>query len=147
MDNLRILQEHKRFGLRNGTLIERDKVEHAMRKISVDNSVLHYSLLLHDREYGHGALHWCVQGKRVKQELIEITPRGFGLWNNHFDNLETLFLGCSCNVSSELKPLIDSCCYHLEKQRARVCLRNLLWIQNIRKEKSNLDAKSGVKTV
>ena len=90
MDNLRLLQEHKRFGLCSGTVVDRTSVERAMMRVSADNTLLHYSLLLHEEQPGHGALHWCVSGKTVKQELIEVTPRGFSLWNNNFDSLDQL---------------------------------------------------------
>ncbi|CAE7482423.1 emb-5 [Symbiodinium sp. KB8] len=90
MDNLRLLQEHKRFGLRNGTLLEKTTVEQAMRQISSDNHMLHYTLLLNFDEPGHGDLLWCMQGRSVRHELIEITPRGFSLWKHNFDSLEQM---------------------------------------------------------
>ena len=90
MDNLRLLQEHKRYGLRNGTLLERKTVEHAMKQISSDNQMLHYTLLLNYDEPGHGDLLWCMQGRSVRRELIEITPRGFSLWKHNFGSLEQM---------------------------------------------------------
>ncbi|CAJ1336900.1 unnamed protein product [Effrenium voratum] len=90
MENLRLLQEHKRFGLQNGQIQDRKQVMQCMQSFSRDNLLLHYHFLLHDRAIGHGSLLWCCQGRNVKEELIQVTPRGYSLWGQPFTTLKAL---------------------------------------------------------
>lgn len=89
-DNLRLLQEHKRFGLKDGDYREKREVKDALRKFSTGNKLLHYCFLHNDEHPGHALLLWCVAGKPVREEFIEVTPFGFNLWCQKFTTLVEL---------------------------------------------------------
>ena len=90
MENLRAIQEHKYFGLKDGQITDKDQVAHGLVFLSEGNRMLHYRLLLHDQAAGHGLLLWCVQARGVKEELIEVFPDTFCLWGLHFKTLKDL---------------------------------------------------------
>eukprot|EP00930_Biecheleria_cincta_P033868 TRINITY_DN23440_c0_g1_i1.p1 TRINITY_DN23440_c0_g1~~TRINITY_DN23440_c0_g1_i1.p1 ORF type:complete len:2025 (+),score=362.66 TRINITY_DN23440_c0_g1_i1:63-6137(+) len=89
-DNLRLLQEHKRFGLKEGQYRDKEEVKAAMRKFSTGNKMLHYCFILNDEHPGHALLLWCVAGKPCREEFIEVTPFGFNLWCQKFSALGEL---------------------------------------------------------
>mmetsp|Transcript_95324 Transcript_95324/g.169249 ORF Transcript_95324/g.169249 Transcript_95324/m.169249 type:complete len:949 (+) Transcript_95324:3-2849(+) len=89
-DNLRTLQEHKRCGLREGTIMDLETVQDALKKFSQGNGLLHYNLLLDDKHVGHGLLLWCMKGKKVRKEFIEISPEGFSLWGRPAEDLSEM---------------------------------------------------------
>eukprot|EP00931_Biecheleriopsis_adriatica_P115117 TRINITY_DN90956_c0_g1_i1.p1 TRINITY_DN90956_c0_g1~~TRINITY_DN90956_c0_g1_i1.p1 ORF type:complete len:1956 (+),score=491.78 TRINITY_DN90956_c0_g1_i1:121-5988(+) len=89
-DNLRILQEHPRYGVQEGNITKRDEVRECMKKFSAGNSLLHISFLTHHAKPGHGVLLWTVRGREPREEFIEVTPEGYKLWLYGFSNLNEL---------------------------------------------------------
>jgi len=93
MDNLKILQEHPRFGLHStvASVTNKADVISNLEKFSKDNyRMLMYSLILHPNRPGQGMLLWTTGGMRVKEELLEVRPRGFALWGKQFEKLPQL---------------------------------------------------------
>jgi len=91
MDNLRLFQEHKRFGLSVGMETRKHKVEDVLSNFSKKRPTdLHYTFLLHDKFPGHGLMLWALGGRKVRQELIEVMPEGFKLWGNTHARLSSL---------------------------------------------------------
>jgi len=91
MENLRLLREHPRFGLRNGETTDRFEVRGAIARFSRDDrKLLHYSLLLNTVLVGHGLLVWALGGQKPREEFIEVHPYAFSLWGKPFDKLTSL---------------------------------------------------------
>lgn len=91
MDNLRLLREHPRYGLRNGDITDKDEVWAALFRFSKeDRKLLHYALLANKKAVGHGLLLWALGGQKPREEFIEVHPQGFSLWGKPFDKLNNL---------------------------------------------------------
>lgn len=91
MENLRLLQEHPRYGLQNGQVIDRYEVRYAVQQFTLkDKKTLHYVFILHDNMPGHALLVWALAGRKPFEDLIEITPAGFSLWNQQFETMANL---------------------------------------------------------
>lgn len=88
--NLKQIAAHKHYGLKTcyGRVTDANQVKKILREFSEDNNMLNYKLLLHEKQVGHGALLWTVQGRRVKAELLEVYADGFRLLGSHFSSLQ-----------------------------------------------------------
>jgi uncharacterized protein (DUF1330 family) len=88
--NLKQIAAHKHYGLKTcyGRVTDASQVKKILREFSEDNNMLNYKLLLHEKQVGHGALLWTVQGRRVKAELLEVYADGFRLLGSHFSSLQ-----------------------------------------------------------
>eukprot|EP00929_Paragymnodinium_shiwhaense_P076635 TRINITY_DN39433_c0_g1_i1.p1 TRINITY_DN39433_c0_g1~~TRINITY_DN39433_c0_g1_i1.p1 ORF type:complete len:1894 (-),score=517.53 TRINITY_DN39433_c0_g1_i1:113-5794(-) len=88
--NLRMLQEHPRYGVRQGQICDRFGVTKALEMFSGnDKTMLYYAFILNENVQGHGSLLWALKSQ-VREEFIEVTPTDFRLWNNPFKSLKEL---------------------------------------------------------
>jgi len=91
MENLRLLQEHPRYGLGEGGITDRYQVREAIASFTKqDRKMLHYVLLLNDVYPGHGLLLWALGGQKPREEFIEVTPGGYSLWLSRFETIQAL---------------------------------------------------------
>eukprot|EP00928_Gymnodinium_smaydae_P039653 TRINITY_DN27044_c0_g1_i1.p1 TRINITY_DN27044_c0_g1~~TRINITY_DN27044_c0_g1_i1.p1 ORF type:complete len:1787 (-),score=468.00 TRINITY_DN27044_c0_g1_i1:64-4899(-) len=87
-DNLRALQEHYKFGLGRGEVFQVSHVREGIKSMAVkDPRALHYAMTFHPKLPGHGLLMWTMGTHKVREDLIEITPKGFLLWSTFFSNI------------------------------------------------------------
>jgi len=91
MENLRLLQEHKKFGIRDGRAVNRMLVREAIFGFTkIQPGTIHYAFAMSETLVGHGVLIWALGGRTPKDEIVEVTPNGFCLWGRPFDTLSTL---------------------------------------------------------
>lgn len=91
MENLRLLQEHPRFGVREGYAKNHFMVREALKEFTKnDTRTLQYAFAFSDKSVGHGLLIWALGGRPPKEELIEVTPVGFNIWGRPFEQLRDL---------------------------------------------------------
>lgn len=91
MENLRMLQEHPRYGLREGEVTNLREVKAGIYRFSKeDRKTLHYCLLNNDDFVGHGQLVWTLAGHTPRVDFLEVSPQGFSLWNQNFATLKDM---------------------------------------------------------
>jgi len=57
---------------------------------SKDKRMMYYSFVLNDAFPGHATLLWALGGQHVREEFIEVSPKGYSLWTVHFETLRAL---------------------------------------------------------
>lgn len=91
MDHLRLMMEHSRFGLDEGQVTDRYQIKDVLyRRSKQDRKMLYYSLLHNETLPGHGLVLWSVNGLKVREELIEVSPQGYAIWGTAFETIELL---------------------------------------------------------
>lgn len=93
MDNLRLLCEHKRYGLRQGEVTDKYEVKDALSRFSKENrNQLFYCLLKNKAKgfIGHALLIWALGGQKPREEIVEITPQGYSMWGKPFDKVDSM---------------------------------------------------------
>jgi len=122
MENLRLLKEHPKFGIRSGIAPNRKVVYDAVEAFSQeDTRTLQYALCLDDLEPGHGVLTWALGGRKPKEEHIEVTPSGYSLWGQPFETIRDLVMWFkregwrqAAKLRSEVKEKLET-----KKERAK----------------------------
>eukprot|EP00927_Polykrikos_kofoidii_P033971 TRINITY_DN28813_c0_g1_i1.p1 TRINITY_DN28813_c0_g1~~TRINITY_DN28813_c0_g1_i1.p1 ORF type:complete len:1906 (-),score=338.66 TRINITY_DN28813_c0_g1_i1:99-5756(-) len=90
-ENLRLMQEHPRFGVRGGEITSKPLVKEALASFTAqDPRMLYYSFVMHEEFVGHCQILWALGGHHVREDLIEVQPSGFRLWNESFMSIKAL---------------------------------------------------------
>jgi len=90
MENLRLFQEHGKFGLRSGEVVDRFQLKDAIKRFSKEDRRMLWYVLTYSDMPGHGTLIWTLGGQKPREELIEIAPEGYALWGQNFDTVKAL---------------------------------------------------------